>query len=155
MCIKNTQEVKLNPHRNICKTSSGKYRISKQKDNILYHFGAYDTLEDAMKVRDVIESVGWGFRLNPNRNIQKYSWGYYLRKWRDGELIYSESFKSLEEARKVRDTLESCDWEIDALDTSDIKDPMVKGCKVLFEKNTKGNKWEEWSYHCQGYKGEW
>lgn len=140
----NSKNQKQNPYRNIVKTSTGKYRITKQKDNITYHFGAYDTVEDAMKVRDVIESVNWGFRLDPMRNIQKYHWGYYLRKWRDGELIYSESFKTLEEAIMVRDTLEACDWDIDLLDTTTLDGRVKTSGKIIFEKNTKGNRWENW-----------
>lgn len=140
----------MNPLRNIYHTSTGKYRISKEKDGINYHFGSYDTLEDAQKVRDVIESVEWGFRKHPLRNIQKYPWGYYLRKWREGELIYSESFKTLEDAQQVRDQLEACDWDLDAFDTMNIKDDFKKGGKIIFEKNTKGNRWEDWKEHLKG-----
>ncbi len=104
--------VNKNPRKNIYKTDSGKWRIQKDFDGQTYYFGAYAKLEDAMKVRDLLETINYGFVLDPMRNINQMSNGrWYLRKYRDGESIYNGSFDTFEEAQAERDYMESVNWE--------------------------------------------
>lgn len=110
---------KNNPRRNIYRTEGrdNKWRIEKIVDGKRYSFGSYYNLEDAMLIRDILERINYGFNgLDPMRNIQyKKHKGkpWYLRKFRDGEYIYTESFATLEEAQKERDYMESCDWDFE------------------------------------------
>ena len=101
-----------NPKKNIYKCESNKWRIQKEHDGKTYYFGRYHKLEDAMKVRDLLETINYGFVLDPMRNITQMSNGrWYLRKYRDGVSIYNGSFDTLEEAQKERDYMESVNWE--------------------------------------------
>lgn len=92
-----------------------KYQIRKWFDGKNHDYGSYETLEDARKVRDCLESVGWGLPKDPMRNISYYKGYYRLRKQKDGELIWSSFHKTLEEAQKERDLLEANDWSVDAI----------------------------------------
>ena len=104
--------VRNNPRKNIYKCESNKWRIQKEHDGKTYYFGRYSKLEDAMKVRDLLETINYGFVLDPMRNINQMSNGrWYLRKYRDGESIYNGSFDTLEEAQAERDYMESVNWE--------------------------------------------
>lgn len=104
-----------NPRKNIYKCESNKWRIQKEHDGKTYYFGRYHKLEDAMKVRDLLETINYGFLLDPMRNINQMSNGrWYLRKYRDGESIYNGSFDTLEEAQYERDVMEAADWDFEA-----------------------------------------
>lgn len=52
---------------------------------------------------------------NPYRNITSCHHGFKVQKWRQGELVYAGLFKSLREAIKERDYMESIDWNYDNL----------------------------------------
>ena len=110
-----------NTKRNIYRANGdGRWCITKYKDGKFYRFGNYDKLEDAMLIRDMLERINYGFSdLDPMRNIQynknrSNSRPYYLRKFRDGEFIYTGSFATLEEAQEERDLMESVDWDFEA-----------------------------------------
>ena len=48
--------------------------------------------------------------LNPYRNITCTAYGYMVRKTINGEVIYGGTYKTLKEAQKERDFLDSIDW---------------------------------------------
>ena len=104
-----------NPRKNIYKHGN-KWRIQKEFDGQMYLYGSYAKLEDAMKVRDLLETINYGFELNPMRNISYIpevcrTKPWYLRKFRDGRSIYNGTFATLEEAQAERGYMESVDWD--------------------------------------------
>ena len=112
--------VKDNPRRNIYRTNaSNKWHIRKLKDGKNYYFGHYHKLEDAMLIRDMLERINYGFPdLDPMRNISYNeerckTKPWYLRKFRDGEYVYTASFATLEEAQEERDIMEAADWDFE------------------------------------------
>lgn len=123
---------------------NGIYEIRKYFNGKLHSFGYYRSLEDAIKVRNVLLEVNFGLPVNPMRNISKYPTGYRVRKFLDNEEVWSSVHKTLEEAQMVRDEMESIEWNIDNMDTTNIKGRFKKSNKIMFEKNTKGNRWENW-----------
>ena len=109
--MEDSKMVRHNPRKNIYKHGN-RWTIRKDHDGQTYIFGSYARLEDAMKVRDLLETINYGFVLNPMRNINRMTNGrWYLRKYRDGESIYNGSFDTLEEAQAERDYMESVNWE--------------------------------------------
>ena len=62
--------VSNNPRKNIYKHGN-RWRIQKEYDGQTYLFGSYARLEDAMKVRDLLETINYGFVLDPMRNINQ------------------------------------------------------------------------------------
>ena len=129
--------VRDNPRKNIYKTDGNKWRIQKEHDGKIYFFGAYHNLEDAMKVRDLLETINYGFVLDPMRNIRydpklNPSKPWHLRKFRDGRNIYNSSFASLEEAQAERDYLESVDWDWDLTNGSgELSDDELYDCPII------------------------
>lgn len=111
--------VKESPTRNIYKSKSGtKYRIEKTWNGKHYTYGTYAKLEDAMLIRDILERIDWGFDLDPMRNIQYnpsklHTKPWYLRKFLDGEYVYTGSFATLEEAQEERDIMEKANWDFE------------------------------------------
>nr|WP_295161827.1 hypothetical protein [uncultured Methanobrevibacter sp.] len=100
------------------------YRVSKSFDGELKHFGHYNSLDEAISIRDELIKNNWddsflGLRRilrNPNsynKHIHKTSRGYDVVKRIDGELINFGSFETLEEAISYRDELEDNNWEVD------------------------------------------
>ena len=59
-----------NPNRNIRKHYN-KYQISKYFNGKVYYYGTFHKLEDARKVRDVLEEVNWGLPPLDMKHIQK------------------------------------------------------------------------------------
>lgn len=103
-------------------TKSGEqYRISKYMNGKYELFGYYDTLEEATEVRDLLVKNNWDItsvqdHLNPDRAIyRKFNKGevkaYEIMKRIDGEMKYFGSYSTIEEARRVRDTLEANRWK--------------------------------------------
>lgn len=90
-----------------------KYEIRKAHNGKIYSFGEYSTIEQAQLIRDTLELINWGFSKDPLRNISKVKDYYRVQKMIDGEIVYSNHFKSLDDAQKERDLLESNDWSID------------------------------------------
>ena len=83
------------------------------------YFGIYNTIEEAIVVRDKIASDldNWKSYLptkpkdKPNRYITKNGNGFQIQKRINGSLKYFGTYKTLEEAIEVRDKLESNNWE--------------------------------------------
>ena len=101
---------------------SGKhYRIDKDIDGKKYNFGTYDTLEEAICIRDYFEENNWPLdeRLkytnaplyisgNPER-------GWEVRKIIGGECLHMGTFKKYEEAEKEVEIYKQCGWDLDAI----------------------------------------
>ena len=107
----------MNDLKNIFKDKkSGLYYIKKWKNRRGYYFGSYHSLEDAIKVRNVLRSVNWGFKKDPMEfiswNKNKNRWVVQKRTVAEGVLYYG-TFKTLEEAQDERDLLVKADWDID------------------------------------------
>jgi len=102
------------------------YRVSKSFNGKLKNFGHYNTLEEAISVRDELIKNQWddsflGLRrvlrssTVYNKHIHKTSRGYDVVNRIDGELINFGSFETLEEAVSYRDELEDNNWIIEPL----------------------------------------
>ena len=99
------------------------YRISKSINGELKNFGHYDTLEEAISVRDQLIKNNWddsflGLRRvlrdsnSYNKHIHKSSRGFDVVNRIGGELINFGSFETLDEAISYRDELEENNWEV-------------------------------------------
>lgn len=57
--VKKESKKKSNPLKYIQKHSDGRYRVRKSVGGKLIYFGYYDTVNDAIRVRDKLVEVGW------------------------------------------------------------------------------------------------
>jgi hypothetical protein len=103
-----------NPNRNIRKHYN-KYQISKYFNGKVYYYGTFHKLEDARKVRDVLEEVNWGLPPLDMKHIQKEGDYWRVRKISCGETVWDALYKTLEEAIGERDLLVANDWDVDNL----------------------------------------
>ena len=119
------------------------YRISKSINGNLKNFGHYNTLDEAISVRDQLIKNDWDdsflgltrvLRSSDayNRHIHKTSRGYDVVNRINGELTYFGSFETLEEAISYRDELEENDWEVEQLSDESIEE---KYDEFIFLKN--------------------
>ena len=103
------------------------YRISKSINGELKNFGHYNSLDEAISVRNELIKNNWddsflGLRRilrspdSYNKHINKSSRGFDVVNRINGELINFGSFETLEEAISYRDELEENNWQIDSLD---------------------------------------
>lgn len=97
----------------------GKYVIRKYIKNQSVSFGAFDSLEEALKHKEYCEENNWDLNLRKRRNNpQKYIiWDktiqrYVIRRKIDGKLVYFGSFETLEEAVAKKQELEANNWDI-------------------------------------------
>lgn len=102
------------------------YRISKSIDGKLKNFGHYNTLEEAISIRDELIKNNWddsflGLRRvlrsssSYNKHVHKTSRGYDVVNRINGELINFGSFETLEEAISYRDELEENNWIVEPI----------------------------------------
>lgn len=101
------------------------YRVSKSINGKLKNFGHYNSLNEAIAVRDELIKNNWddsflGLRrilkspVSYNKHIHKTSRGFDVVNRIDGELINFGSFETLEEAISYRDELEENNWEVES-----------------------------------------
>lgn len=106
-------------------TVGDKFRISKFFNGGITHFGYYDSLDEAISIRDKLIKNDWDdsfLNLNRtyrdakliNKNIHKTSRGFDVVKRVDGVLINFGSFGNLDDAISYRDELEENDWIIES-----------------------------------------
>lgn len=107
-----------NPNRNIMK-HYGKYQIRKYYNGRVYYYGTFYKLEDARKVRDVLEEVNWGLPPLDMKHIQKEGDYWRVRKITHGETVWDAQYKTLEEAISERDLLVANDWSVDLIGEND------------------------------------
>ena len=94
-----------------------KYEIEKIIKNKPIYFGRYDSIEKAREVRDQLEKHNWNKKYippkptNPNRYLNYKKSSVIIRKINKGKLEYYGTYKTLKEAREVRDKLEKHDWD--------------------------------------------
>lgn len=109
------------------------YRVSKSVNGELKNFGHYNTLDEAIAIRDQLIKNNWddsflGLRRvlrssdSYNKHIHKTSRGYDVVNRIEGELINFGSFETLEEAISYRDELEENNWEVEPLFEESIEE---------------------------------
>lgn len=102
------------------------YRISKSVNGELKNFGHYNSLDEAISVRNELIKNNWNDSFlglkrivrssdSYNKHINKSSRGFDVVNRINGELINFGSFETLEEAISYRDELEENNWRIDSL----------------------------------------
>ena len=104
--------------RYICRQGV-RYRVQRKLGGINLYYGSYIHLEDAVRVRDELESLHWD--VNPSDYIgdrfiyPKYK-GYEInRSNRQFKGTWYGKYSSIEDARRVRDCLIKFDWDVDYL----------------------------------------
>ena len=109
------------------------YRVSKSIGGKLKNFGHYNTLDEAISVRDELIKNKWddsflGLRRilrtsgSYNKHVHKTSRGYDVVKRIEGELINFGSFETLEEAISYRDELEENNWQVESFYEENIEE---------------------------------
>lgn len=109
------------------------YRVSKSINGELKNFGHYNTLDEAISVRDELIRNNWddsflGLKrvtrsaTSYNRHIHKTSRGYDVVNRINGELINFGSFETLDEAISYRDELEENNWEVEVVSDDSIEE---------------------------------
>lgn len=110
--------------KHIQQNKAGKFVIQKMINKKQTHCGVYDTLEEAVKVRDKLIESNWDLdlintlktpRKGKNRYITYNNGAYVICKRLDGKLRYFSRHHSLEEARCERDKLEEYGWDYSLL----------------------------------------
>lgn len=107
--------------RFIQKLPSGRYSVIRQPNGTKVSYGTFDTLEEAEHQVKLCKRFGWDKRLKPfdcNSHIwmrESYNGLPEYRIWRwtpDGNEYYG-SFDNLEDAKRERDILVCCGWDIE------------------------------------------
>jgi hypothetical protein len=116
---------KNNKNKHICKTRCNTFTLQKCIYGKRVYIGSFNTLDEAIKVRDELNKLGWtkkaiklyrkkynqqNPKLNKTRYINPYGNEYCIQKTVDKELLYFGRYKTLEDAIKVRDYLEKYGW---------------------------------------------
>lgn len=97
-------------------TKSGdKFVVSRTYNGETHNFGYFNTLDDAIKVRERLVETNWGdlnieHRMRYGKYISYNGFYYMIQKTIDGELITFGHFNELEDAIKQRDFLVQCNW---------------------------------------------
>ena len=104
----------------------GFYKVQKVIDKYPKFFGCFDTVEEAIELRDLLIANDWDtsninteilipYRTNPDLErhyyIRKERGRYIVSKVIDGELKYFGTYDTIEEALKVRDKLLVNNWK--------------------------------------------
>ena len=97
------------------------YIIQKKINDKIEYFGQYNTLDEAIKVRDYFEKNNWPVneRLkftkgNEKKYIHQTKDGYYaVQKKIKDKLISFGRYYTLEDAQKVRDYFQTNGWNVD------------------------------------------
>ena len=139
---------KLNPHRNVHRTSKGHYMITRKIKGKTRYYGHFLDLDEAIAYRDFLDKKGWStnyrYCRNPNAGIYLNKCGSYeVFYYHNGKNEYYGCYTSLEEAKHVR---ELCikykgDWEL-IVDCEDFDEySFLDGLKIssTFEKQEKRN----------------
>lgn len=115
--------VKNKKNKYISKTGQDRYRIVRNLNGKSCYFGAYDTIEEAIIVRDAIECAGW-LKCEANRPRYSNPLPKYIRYNRNGYQVFKRlngkietfgTFHNLEDAVNERDYLVNVDWNLDLL----------------------------------------
>lgn len=89
---------------------NNKYQVSYNLNNgEFYYYGSYDTLIEALMVRDKM-----AFENYPEpkyKHIQYNGYSYIIRKYVDGELVNFGSYSTLSEAKKMVNYFKRKGWE--------------------------------------------
>lgn len=125
----------------------GKFGITKQINGKKYYFGCYDSLEEALKVREYFMKHGWNInerfkfrKVKPYQHIMISEEGNYrVVKRINNKLTHFGTFHTLEDAQKERDLLMKFDWDLEKVcECADEGDHWLsKTMKTSFEKNPK------------------
>lgn len=91
-------------------------RIHDNKWCVVQHiyFGYYDTLEEAIRERDLLIKDGMlvpKVQQRDTRYIRRVKGKYRIQKNINGKMEYFGTFNTLDDARDERDYLESIDWD--------------------------------------------
>lgn len=99
----------------------GKFRLSKLLNGKQTHFGIYDTLGEAVSMRDYYQQHNWDTTLiqytkpnnkDPSRKYITFHHGKYeITKLINGKQKYFGGFDTLREAMNVRDKLIANNWQ--------------------------------------------
>lgn len=109
------------------------YRVSKSINGKLKNFGHYNTIEEAISVRDQLIKNNWDDSFLGltrvlrsadayNKHIHKTRRGYDVINRVNGELINFGSFETLEEAISYRDELEENNWVVEPIQEESIEE---------------------------------
>ena len=123
--------------KNIFKQAENRYSIRKYFEGKNHYFGNFRTLEDAIKVRDVLEEVNYGLPNGDMRYISKHGDKWRVRKTLNKKVIWDCLYPTLEIAKYERDLLVNNDWDVDAIGEEPNGKPMKVSGKVIFEKHNK------------------
>ncbi|WP_413862296.1 SPOR domain-containing protein [Methanobrevibacter sp. UBA417] len=98
------------------KKEGNRYIISRFINNENHIFGKFDTLDEAIEVRDELIIDNWGkFNLSSSNKYGRYisfNGNYYqIVKSVDGKQRCFGSYKNLEDAKKIRDQFIKEDWK--------------------------------------------
>ena len=91
-----------------------RYLIGKIVNGVWTRFGTYESIEEAVKVRDELIKNDWlvgDSHVLGDSYIYPSGKHYKIRKRINGVFKYLGSFKTLEDARKVRDKLVDFGWD--------------------------------------------
>ena len=82
--------------------TTGHYNVSKKIDGKQYSFGTYDTLEEAIHVRDYFKKLNWPIserlRFSKNTFIHYYQGKYHVRRVINGKRFSFGVFDNYEDA---------------------------------------------------------
>lgn len=90
-----------------------KYRIQQTINGKSIVFGSYFNLKEALEVRDEIKRKNWNVDLTEylgDTYILKRSWGYVIQKEYNQKLTYYGAYRTVNDARRVRDMLVKYNW---------------------------------------------
>lgn len=126
---------------------NGKFGITKTINGKKYYFGSYNSLEEALKVREYFIKHGWDInerfkfrKVKPYQHIMISEEGNYrVVKRINNKLIHFGTFHTLEDAQHERDLLMKYDWDLDKVcECADEGNSWInKTMKGSFEKNYK------------------
>lgn len=100
---------------------NGKFVIYKTINNKTQYFGSYETLQEAIDVRDALVSADWPYIMrNKKHNLPKYIQrnmvgSYQIIKKFKGKSEHFGTFHKLDDAVDERNKLIKCDWDYDLL----------------------------------------
>jgi len=101
----------------ITRAKSGTYCVGKKINGKTRYYGGFKTLEEAIVFRDKCIKHGWSSNLkkeNPLAGIQKTKHGYYVYASANGKCEYVGNYRTLEEAKEVRQLFikYNGDWDL-------------------------------------------
>ena len=138
---------KFNPRRYIQKNNKG-YNILRWINGKIRYYGFFSNLDEAIEYRDFLESNGWSTNCKFTRNQKKgvyetKSGSYEVYYYHNGKNEYYGTYRSFEEAVKVRRLCEKYngDWNLIVEHDDDEPIEWLTGVKLRssFEKQKNKN----------------